>query len=91
MGPLNAYNDLKLVMPAGYYVDDIRLYPDEGNMKSFAYDAATMRLMAELDENNFATFYEYDQEGVLIRVKKESERGILTVSENRKSNAKKLQ
>jgi hypothetical protein len=91
MGPLNAYDAINLVMPANYYVDDIRMYPDKGNMKSFAYNMSNLRLMAELDENNFATFYEYDQEGVLVRVKKESDRGILTVSENRKSNAKKIQ
>jgi len=88
MGLLALFKELRLVMPANNYVDDIRLYPDNGNMKSFAYDMTNMRLMAELDENNFATFYEYDQEGVLIRVKKESDRGVLTVSENRKSNAK---
>lgn len=88
MGLLAYFFELHLVMPSGYYIDDVRMYPDKGNMKSFAYDMTNMRLMAELDENNFATFYEYDQEGVLVRVKKESDRGILTVSENRKANAK---
>jgi len=39
--------------------------------------------MAELDENNFATFYEYDDEGGLVRMKKETERGIMTIKENR--------
>lgn len=90
MSLLTNYDVLKLTLPAGYYLDDVRLYPDNGNMKSFAYDGLTMRLMAELDENNFATFYEYDQEGSLVRVKKESDRGILTVNENRRSNAKKM-
>jgi hypothetical protein len=91
MSVLSAYNDFYLVMPVNYYLDDVRLYPDNGNMKSFAYDASNMRLMAELDENNFATLYEYDQEGVLVRVKKESDRGILTVNEHRKANAKQIQ
>jgi hypothetical protein len=44
-----------------------------------------MRVMAQLDENNFATLFEYDEEGTPIRVKKETERGILTVKENRQS------
>lgn len=88
---IKSFMEIYVTIPAGYYVDDVRFYPDAGNMKSFAYDMKNMRLMAELDENNFATFYEYDQEGVLVRVKKESDRGILTVSENRKSNAKKVQ
>jgi hypothetical protein len=89
---LSAYTDINLLLTGGgYYIDDIRMIPDDANMKSFAYDLLTNRLMAELDENNFATFYEYDQEGVLIRVKKETERGILTVNEHRKSNAKHVQ
>jgi len=41
--------------------------------------------MAQLDENNFATLFEYDDEGTPIRVKKETERGIMTLKENRQS------
>jgi len=80
-------NNLKIVIEsqssAAIYIDDIRIFPSNGQMKSFAYDAVTQRLMAELDENNFATFYEYDDEGTLIRVKKETERGIKTIKESR--------
>lgn len=71
------------------YFDDIRVHPYNGNMKSFVYDPKTQRLMAELDENNYATFYEYDQEGGLIRVKKETEKGIYTIQETRSSSARK--
>ena len=65
------------------YFDDIRFHPWNGNMKSFVYDPVSLRLMATLDENNYATFYEYDDEGMLIRVKRETERGIMTVEEHR--------
>jgi ligand-binding SRPBCC domain-containing protein len=65
------------------YIDDIRIHPFDAHMKTYAYDDKTMRLMAELDENAFATFYEYDDEGLLIRVKKETERGIKTLKETR--------
>lgn len=65
------------------YFDDIRIHPFDGNMKSFAYDYRTSRLMAELDENNYATFYEYDDEGQLLRNKKETEKGIVTLKETR--------
>ncbi len=65
------------------YFDDIRMHPVDANMKSFVYDPLTNRLMAELDENNYATFYEYDLEGALVRVKKETERGIMTIQESR--------
>lgn len=71
------------------YVDDIRILPFDGQMKTFAYDASSQRLMAEMDENNFATFYEYDDEGTLTRVKKETERGIMTIKETRSSYRRK--
>jgi len=70
------------------FFDDIRFLPYNGNLKSFVYDSDNSKLMAELDENNYATFYEYDQEGGLIRVKKETEKGIMTIQESRSSNAK---
>lgn len=65
------------------YFDDFRIVPFNGNMKSFVYNPVNLRLMAELDENNYATFYEYDDEGTLIRLKKETERGIKTIKETR--------
>lgn len=65
------------------YFDDIRFYPLDGGMISYVYDPTNLRLMAQLDERNFATFYEYDEEGKLIRVKKETERGVMTIQENR--------
>lgn len=78
--------------PGGFgvdtYFDDIRIYPFNGNMKSFVYDQDTQRLMAELDENNYATYYEYDQEGGLVRVKKETENGVYTIQETRSGNSK---
>lgn len=71
------------------FFDDVRVFPVDGNMKSFVYDQQTQRLMAELDENNYATFYEYDKEGGLIRVKKETEKGVFTIQETRSGNVKK--
>lgn len=73
------------------FFDDIRVHPFNGNLKSFVYDQATQRLMAELDENNYATFYEYDKEGGLVRVKKETERGVYTIQETRSSTKKTAQ
>ena len=70
------------------YFDDIRLHPFKSNMKSFVYDPSTQKLIAELDENNFATKYEYDDEGILIRVKKETERGVMTIKETRNNQSK---
>lgn len=65
------------------YFDDVRFSPLDGKMLSYVYDPVNLRLMAQLDERNYATFYEYDEEGKLVRVKKETERGVMTIQENR--------
>lgn len=65
------------------FYDDIRVHPYNANMKSFVYDARNLRMMAELDENNYATFFEYDDDATLTRVKKETERGVKTIKETR--------
>lgn len=65
------------------YFDDIRFFPIDGSMMSYVYDPVSLKLMAQLDERNYATLYEYDEEGKLIRVKKETEKGIMTIQENR--------
>lgn len=65
------------------FFDDFRFHPFRSNLRSFVFDRFSQRLMAELDENNYATFYEYDEEGALIRIKRETERGIMTLQEGR--------
>jgi hypothetical protein len=75
-----------LELPANYYIDDIRVYPYLANMKSFVYQPVNQKLVATLDENNYASFYEYDQEGNLVRTKKETDKGIITVMESRSAN-----
>lgn len=69
------------------YFDDIRIFPYDGSMMSYVYDPLSLRLMAELDERNYAKLYEYDEEGKLIRIKKETEKGIMTIQENRDNNS----
>lgn len=70
------------------YFDDVRIFPFNSSMKSFVYDKDTQQLMAELDENNYATYYEYDKEGGLVRVKKETEKGVYTIQETRSKSKK---
>lgn len=65
------------------YFDDVRIHPFNANMKSFVYHSSNLRLMAELDENNYSSYYEYDDDGTLIRVKKETEKGIKMITETR--------
>ncbi|MBL7932302.1 MAG: hypothetical protein JNL60_10385 [Bacteroidia bacterium] len=65
------------------YFDDIRIHPANSKMKSFVYNPSNLKYMAELDENNYASFYEYDDQGNLVRVKKETEKGIMTLKESK--------
>lgn len=85
--------DLKFINSGtgNLYVDDIRLHPFNSNMKSYAYDPLNLRLRAELDANNYAVFYEYDEEGILIRKKVETREGIKTINETRSWLQTKIQ
>lgn len=81
--------EIKAVVTSGTALfDDIRVMPFNGSMKTYVYDPVNMRLLAELDERNYATFYEYDEEGKLLRIKKETERGIMTIQESKTSMKK---
>lgn len=71
------------------YFDDLRMHPFNANMKSFVYHSSNLRLMSDLDENNYASFYEYDDEGTLVRVKKETQAGVKTIQETRSALIKK--
>lgn len=66
-----------------YLFDDFRVHPFNASMKTMVYDSFTLRLMAEQDERNFSTYYEYDAEGVAVRSNKETENGIYTLKETR--------
>jgi hypothetical protein len=65
------------------YFDDIRIQPFTAEMTTYVYDPVNLRLVAELDANNYATFYEFDEEGILIRTKAETREGIKTLKETR--------
>jgi PKD repeat protein len=64
------------------WFDDVRLHPDDGNMKSYVYNLGDLKLQAILDENNFASMFYYDKEGNLYLTKKETEEGVKTITEN---------
>lgn len=88
--PANAEGiDIRLSSINGdVFFDDIRILPFDASMKTYVYDPVYMRLAAEMDERHYATFYEYDEEGKLIRIKKETEKGIMTIQETRNNTSK---
>lgn len=65
------------------YYDDLRFQPLDGGMQTYVYNQENQRLEAQLDGNNYATFYYYDEQGNLFLVKRETENGIITVQESR--------
>ncbi|HYG52757.1 MAG TPA: hypothetical protein VD905_17760, partial [Flavobacteriales bacterium] len=67
------------------YLDDIRVQPFESAMVSMVYDPLTLWKIAELDNQNFATFYNYDEEGNVVQVKKETVNGVVTIGTSRSS------
>ena len=71
------------------FVDDVKINPLNSGNNCYVYDFMTQRLMAEMDDNHYATFYEYDTDGKLLRIKKETERGIFTIQDARYNIPKK--
>ena len=81
--PADINLELELASGDTFYVDDIRIMPADAITKCYVYSPQNYRLLAELDENHFATYYNYDEEGTLVQIKKETERGIMTVKTTR--------
>jgi len=72
------------------YFDDIRIHPYNANVKSYVYNPINLRMVATLDANNYASFYEYDDEGALIRTKAETREGIKTITETRSAKQRSI-
>jgi hypothetical protein len=53
------------------YFDDFMLYPVEGSLQAKVYNPGTGRIVAELNNMGYATFYTYDEAGRLLDTKQE--------------------
>lgn len=63
------------------YIDDIRIQPELSQTTCYVYDAATLRLVAQFDDQHYAALYKYDDEGRLRRKERETTRGIFPLQE----------
>ena len=72
-------------LPGTMYVDDVRIMPQESQQTSYVYDHDYLRLQYALDENNYFSKYAYDGEGNLISTLKETERGLKSINETKKT------
>lgn len=61
---------LKNISTQDIWFDDVRIQPFKSNMEAYIYTNDYYRLVAKMDEQNYASFYEYDAEGKLERTKK---------------------
>lgn len=82
---VNNDEPVSFLFPANQHYDDLRVFPRGANVKTYVYHPFKNYLMAILDENNNATFFEYNSRNQLVRLKKETEKGIITVTENIKN------
>lgn len=64
------------------YFDDLAFHPKDAVMTGNVYNAKTGALIAQLDNDNFATFYTYDNAMRLTSASKEYSGGIKKVTES---------
>jgi hypothetical protein len=69
------------IASAEIYIDDVMLKPLNAQVSSYVYDPNTLRIQAQFDDQNFGLFYQYNDEGKLIRKLIETERGLKSVAE----------
>jgi hypothetical protein len=77
-------NELLITLTAnglGNYVDDLLFIPIDATSKCISYNCENDRVEAEFDSEHFATFFDYDYEGRLIRKRKETYRGVKNIAE----------
>lgn len=70
---------LEFMNTVPFNLDDLRIFPENGSIQTYVYDPSNYRLRAVLDQNNYATLYQYDDEGNLFSIKKETVAGIKTI------------
>jgi hypothetical protein len=80
-GPIQVELRLENGSAADAYFDDFRIHPFAAGMTTTVYDPVTFLPMATHDGYNYTTFYNYDENLQLVRVKVETVEGIKTVSE----------
>ncbi len=78
---------VSLVNNAGseVYFDDFRMHPFLAGMVTTVYDPNTLLKIASHDGYNYTTFYHYDENNQLVRVRVETSEGIKTISESEMS------
>jgi len=64
-----------------FLVDDVRLQPKDARVSTYVYDPATLRVVATFNDQHFGMYYQYNDEGLLVRKIQETTRGMKTTDE----------
>lgn len=70
------------------YIDDIRMQPLNAQVNTYVYDVISKRLLTSFDDQHFGLYYQYNQEGKLVRKLIETERGMKTIAETQYNTPK---
>lgn len=83
--------DVSLIASANNaYFDDLRIHPFHASMVTMVYDPTTLLPTARHDAYNFSTFYNYDENLSLTRIRVETIEGIKTISEQESGGVKQF-
>jgi len=63
------------------WIDDYKAQPTNSNLNCYVYDIGNYQLMASFDDQHFGMYYDYNDEGQLVRKRIETERGMKTITE----------
>lgn len=72
------------------YIDDVRQQPLNAQANAYVYDPSTLRLLTSFDDQHFGLYYQYNQQGQLVRKMIETERGMKTVIESQYNSPTKF-
>ncbi len=73
---------------AAVFFDDLRIHPFLAGMQTTVYDPVTFLPLATHDGYNFTTYYNYDENLNLVRIRVETVEGIKTVMEQESGSLK---
>ncbi len=70
------------------YVDDIRFQPYDSKVICYVYDTKSFKLLTQFDDSHFGLYYQYNDEGKLVRKMIETEKGLKTITETQYNSPK---
>lgn len=86
--PIDFYITNNIVSQPTIYIDDIRMQPLNAQVNTYVYDNVSKRLLTSFDDQHFGLYYQYNQEGKLVRKLIETEKGMKTIAETQYNTPK---